>query len=99
MDRFGATDLIHALSRSYARLLPSFLVGGSLAPSLLSSSTLASALSSSSPVHKQASKQGYISSSSSPPPPPLPPASTKVIDRVLEKRKHHLPLEVLIISL
>jgi len=97
MDRFGATDLIHALSRSYARLLPSFLVGGSLAPSLLSSSTLASAVSSSSPIHKQASKQGYISSSS--PPPPPPPPSSKVIDRVLEKRKQHLPLEVLIISL
>ncbi len=52
--RLCATDLIHALSRSYARLLPSLLVWGSLAPSLLSSSTLPSA-----PIQKQARRAVY----------------------------------------
>jgi hypothetical protein len=63
--------------------------------------TLSSALSSSSPIHKQASRAIYhqaglhiiITTTTT------TTSISKVIDRVLEKHKQHLPLEVLIISL
>jgi hypothetical protein len=64
--------------------------------------TLSSALSSSSPIHKQASRAIYhqaglhiiITTTTT-----TTTSISKVIDRVLEKHKQHLPLEVLIISL